>query len=70
MEARIPKNWAVRFFTIFAGQAFSLFGSSLVQFALVWYLTQKNRLGNHTGNGYTVRDAAANPSWSHRRDSG
>ena len=41
METRIPKNWAVRFFTIFAGQAFSLFGSSLVQFALVWYLTQK-----------------------------
>ncbi len=34
-----PKNWAVRYFTIFTGQAFSLFGSSLVQFALIWYLT-------------------------------
>ena len=41
MENSIPKNWAVRFFTIFTGQAVSLFGSSLVQFALVWYLTQK-----------------------------
>jgi DHA3 family macrolide efflux protein-like MFS transporter len=35
------RHWAVRFFTIFTGQAFSLFGSSLVQFALIWYLTQK-----------------------------
>ncbi|MEW6405624.1 MAG: MFS transporter [Chloroflexota bacterium] len=34
-------HWAVRFFTIFTGQAFSLFGSALVQFALIWYLTQK-----------------------------
>jgi DHA3 family macrolide efflux protein-like MFS transporter len=29
------------FFVVWTGQAFSLFGSSLVQFALVWYLTQK-----------------------------
>lgn len=36
----IPKNWAGRFFTIWIGQAFSLFGSSLVQFALIWYLTK------------------------------
>lgn len=40
-DQALPKNWAVRFFTIFTGQAFSLFGSSLVQFALIWYLTQK-----------------------------
>lgn len=40
-ETTLPSNWAVRFFTIFTGQAFSLFGSSLVQFALIWYLTQK-----------------------------
>lgn len=40
-ENNLPTNWAVRFFTIFTGQAFSLFGSSLVQFALIWYLTQK-----------------------------
>ena len=37
----IPKNWASRFFTIWSGQAFSLFGSALVQFALVWYLTKE-----------------------------
>lgn len=40
-EQTLSKNWAVRFFTIFAGQAFSLFGSALVQFALIWHLTQK-----------------------------
>jgi MFS transporter, DHA3 family, macrolide efflux protein len=35
------ENWAPRFFTIWIGQAFSLFGSAIVQFALVWWLTQK-----------------------------
>ena len=34
-------NWKPKFFTLFGGQALSLFGSSLVQFALVWYLTQQ-----------------------------
>jgi MFS transporter, DHA3 family, macrolide efflux protein len=34
-------NWKGKFFTIFAGQSLSLFGSSLVQFALVWYLTRQ-----------------------------
>ncbi|MHB1356456.1 MAG: MFS transporter [Anaerolineae bacterium] len=33
------KNWRVPFFTIWLGQAASLLGSSLVQFALVWWLT-------------------------------
>ncbi|MFZ5818756.1 MAG: MFS transporter [Chloroflexota bacterium] len=37
----IPRNWAARFFTLWGGQAFSLFGSALVQFALVWYLTKQ-----------------------------
>jgi DHA3 family macrolide efflux protein-like MFS transporter len=32
-------NWKSRFFTIWTGQAFSLLGSSLVQFALIWWLT-------------------------------
>lgn len=41
LETSLPKNWSVRFFTIFTGQAFSLFGSSLVQFALIWYLTKE-----------------------------
>lgn len=37
----LSRHWAARFFTIWGGQAFSLFGSALVQFALVWYLTQQ-----------------------------
>lgn len=35
-------TWAGRFFTVWVGQAFSLFGSALVQFALIWWLTQKS----------------------------
>lgn len=34
-----PGDWRIPFFTIWSGQAFSLFGSFIVQFALVWYLT-------------------------------
>jgi DHA3 family macrolide efflux protein-like MFS transporter len=33
------ENWAPRFFTLWIGQAFSLLGSQLVQFAIIWYLT-------------------------------
>jgi DHA3 family macrolide efflux protein-like MFS transporter len=36
----IPEKWAARFFTVWAGQAVSLIGSSLVQFALVWWMTR------------------------------
>lgn len=36
-----PENWKKPFFTIWTGQAFSLLGSQLVQFALIWYLTVK-----------------------------
>jgi len=41
-QSALPDNWAFRFFTIWGGQAISLFGSSLVQFALVWYLTKES----------------------------
>jgi MFS transporter, DHA3 family, macrolide efflux protein len=34
-------HWAQKFFTIWTGQAFSLVGSAIVQFALIWWLTQK-----------------------------
>jgi len=34
-------NWQRRFFTIWVGQAISLLGSQLVQFALVWHLTRE-----------------------------
>jgi DHA3 family macrolide efflux protein-like MFS transporter len=33
-------DWRVRFFTVWGGQAISLLGSQLVQFGLVWWLTQ------------------------------
>jgi DHA3 family macrolide efflux protein-like MFS transporter len=36
----IPIKWARRFFVVWTGQAFSLFGSALVQFTLIWYLTK------------------------------
>lgn len=32
--------WKIRFFTIWTGQALSLVGSTLVQFALIWWLTE------------------------------
>jgi len=35
-----PEKWAVPFFTMWVGQVFSLIGSSLVQFALVWWMTK------------------------------
>lgn len=33
--------WKTRFFTIWVGQQFSLFGSAIAQFALIWWLTQR-----------------------------
>lgn len=46
-DTEIPQNsqdskqWLKLFAPIWGGQAFSLFGSALVQFALVWWMTQK-----------------------------
>ena len=34
------KKWAARFFTLWTGQALSLLGSQLVQFAIIWHLTK------------------------------
>ena len=36
-------HWARRFFTLWTGQALSLLGSQLVQFAIIWYLTQTTK---------------------------
>jgi DHA3 family macrolide efflux protein-like MFS transporter len=36
-------GWQRRFFTVWVGQAFSLFGSSLANFALIWWITQETR---------------------------
>jgi MFS transporter, DHA3 family, macrolide efflux protein len=35
-----PSNWRKPFFTIWAGQAFSLIGSQMIHFAIAWWLTQ------------------------------
>ena len=35
----LENNWAVRYFTLWTGQALSLLGSQLVQFAIIWHLT-------------------------------
>jgi DHA3 family macrolide efflux protein-like MFS transporter len=37
----INHNWTTRFVPLWIGQALSLLGSQLVQFAIIWYLTQK-----------------------------
>ncbi len=39
-EPHPQHKWAAPFFAIWIGQAFSLFGSQLVQFVLVWWLTK------------------------------
>jgi DHA3 family macrolide efflux protein-like MFS transporter len=40
MPSQVHKLWKQRFFAIWGGQAISLLGSQLVQFALIWYLTE------------------------------
>ena len=37
----IESNWKRKFLPMWGAQLFSLLGSGLVQFALVWYITQK-----------------------------
>lgn len=37
----IEKNWMRKFLPIWSAQLFSLLGSSLVQFALIWWITQQ-----------------------------
>lgn len=41
MNNSVSTDWKKTFFLIWIGQAFSLFGSELVQFSLVWYLTKQ-----------------------------
>jgi DHA3 family macrolide efflux protein-like MFS transporter len=38
-DATRPANWPAHFFSFWTGQAVSLFGTALVQFALIWWLT-------------------------------
>jgi len=39
IKQKLTMGWKAPFFTLWTGQAFSLLGSQLVGFALVWYLT-------------------------------
>jgi MFS transporter, DHA3 family, macrolide efflux protein len=41
-KSESPANWQPRFWAIFAGQAASMLGSALVQFALIWWLTLRS----------------------------
>lgn len=41
MMTTTKNNWAVRFIPLWVGQALSLLGSQLVQFAIIWYLTRE-----------------------------
>ncbi len=38
-------SWKRQFFTIYAGQAFSIVGSAAVQFSIIWWLTEKTGSG-------------------------
>lgn len=40
-QVSLQRDWKRTFGLIWIGQAFSLLGSQLVQFALIWYLTEK-----------------------------
>ena len=39
IKKKFNSGWKISFFTIWGGQAFSLLGSSLVGFALIWWMT-------------------------------
>jgi DHA3 family macrolide efflux protein-like MFS transporter len=45
-------NWRLNFFSMWTGQALSLFGSRVVQFSLIWYLTSE------TGSATVLATAA------------
>lgn len=51
---RVPSSWARPFFTIWTGQAFSLMGSQLVQFALAWWLTVETGSATVLASAYLV----------------
>jgi len=46
------ERWKGRFFVVWTGQAFSLVGSALVRFALIWWLTEE------TGSATTLATAS------------
>lgn len=55
MTEEINKNWKTTFGAIWAGQAFSMLGSTLVQFALVWWFNSENGQRHHSGYSFDGR---------------
>lgn len=47
----LDHNWARRFYTLWTGQGLSLLGSQLVQFAIIWYLTQTTQSATTLATG-------------------
>ena len=41
VKVQPPENWLRNYTPMFIGQIFSMLGSGVVQFALIWYLTEK-----------------------------
>ena len=48
-------NWKLKFYTIWAGQAVSLITSAILQMAIIFYLTEKNRICDGLVYGFTCR---------------
>lgn len=48
-------NWKLKFYTIWAGQAVSLITSAILQMAIIFYLTAKNRICDGLVYGFTCR---------------
>ncbi len=40
-EVKLPKRWLMNYLPMWFGQVLSILGSSVVQFAVIWYLTEK-----------------------------
>ena len=55
---RDGQSWKTTFFTIWGGQALSILGSQLVQFALIWYLTVTTGSATVLATASLVGDAA------------
>ena len=58
------KPWAARFFTIWTAQAFSLLGSQLVSFAVIWWLTKT------TGSATVLATASSDEKLARLREFG
>ena len=42
LDAQSISKWKARYFTIWSGQAFSMLGSQVVQFAIIWWIARES----------------------------